>query len=92
MLRNVTRLNTVDYAIPHILPRHLARSFAAGRPGADADEAEIDAGRKWLAKLDADTIRQNAVCDISFSRSSGPGGQNVNKSVVHFQVLHIDQV
>ena len=92
MLRNVTRLNTVDYAIPHILPRHLARSFAAGRPGADVDEAEIDAGRKWLAKLDADTIRQNAVCDISFSRSSGPGGQNVNKSVVHFHILHIDQV
>lgn len=57
-----------------------ARCFAAKRGASNGDdEAEIDAARKWLAKLDADTIRNNAVCDVSFSRSSGPGGQNVNK-------------
>ena len=56
-----------------------ARCFASKRAGSGDDEAEIEAARKWLAKLDADTIRNNAVSDISFSRSSGPGGQNVNK-------------
>ncbi|KAF2768510.1 hypothetical protein EJ03DRAFT_328171 [Teratosphaeria nubilosa] len=53
------------------------RSYATKR-GGDASEEELDAARKWLAKLDPDTIPRN-ICDISFSRSSGPGGQNVNK-------------
>ena len=61
-----------------------SRWFAARRgAGYDVDEAELAAARKWLANLDADTIRKNAVCDISFSRSSGPGGQNVNKYISH---------
>ncbi|KAI9773424.1 MAG: hypothetical protein M1840_007640 [Geoglossum simile] len=34
--------------------------------------------RQWLANLRADTIPRN-ICNVSFSRSSGPGGQNVNK-------------
>lgn len=63
------------------LARHATRCFAI-RQGGEADEAELAEARKWLANLDADTIRKNAVCDVSFSRSSGPGGQNVNKSVV----------
>jgi peptidyl-tRNA hydrolase ICT1 len=54
------------------------RCFATRRPE-EADEEDIPAARQWLAKLDADTIRNNAICDVSFSRSSGPGGQNVNK-------------
>lgn len=53
------------------------RSFAAKRSG-DADEDELKAARQWLAKLDPDTIPRD-LCDVSFSRSSGPGGQNVNK-------------
>ncbi|KAK5114314.1 hypothetical protein LTR62_002565 [Meristemomyces frigidus] len=44
----------------------------------EADEAELAAARKWLANLNPDTIPRN-LCDITFSRSSGPGGQNVNK-------------
>jgi peptidyl-tRNA hydrolase ICT1 len=55
-----------------------ARCFAS-RNGGEQDEAELAAARNWLANLDAETIRKNADCDISFSRSSGPGGQNVNK-------------
>ena len=59
-----------------------ARCFATRKGGGEADEAELAAAREWLADLHADTIRQKAVCDISFSRSSGPGGQNVNKYII----------
>ncbi|KAI9822314.1 MAG: hypothetical protein M1827_000032 [Pycnora praestabilis] len=37
-----------------------------------------EAARRWLADFNSSTIPQN-ICEISFSRSSGPGGQNVNK-------------
>jgi len=54
--------------------------FFASRPNpSEASEEDIKAARHFLSKLDADTIRNNATCDITFSRSSGPGGQNVNK-------------
>lgn len=42
------------------------------------DEAELQAARQWLSKLDPETIPKG-ICEVSFSRSSGPGGQNVNK-------------
>lgn len=62
-----------------------ARLYATKRGGAAADgttfdEAQLDAARKWLAELDPETIPRS-ICDVSFSRSSGPGGQNVNKCV-----------
>ena len=60
--------------------RQITRCLSTHRGANNADEAaDVDAARKWLANLDADTIRDKAACDISFSRSSGPGGQNVNK-------------
>lgn len=55
----------------------LSRLYAVKR-GGDADEAEVQAARQWLAKLDPETIPKD-ICEVSFSRSSGPGGQNVNK-------------
>ncbi|KAK4496925.1 hypothetical protein PRZ48_011374 [Zasmidium cellare] len=55
----------------------ITRSFATKRAGED-DEDELAAARRWLAQLDPDTIPRD-ICDVSFSRSSGPGGQNVNK-------------
>lgn len=55
----------------------LLRQYATKR-GGDVDEAELQAARQWLAKLDPDTIPRD-ICEVSFSRSSGPGGQNVNK-------------
>ena len=45
-----------------------------------SNEDEIDAARKWLARL-APSQLPNSVGDVSYSRSSGPGGQNVNKYV-----------
>ena len=44
-------------------------------------EAELDSARRWLKTFDKSVIPQ-AVGDVSYSRSSGPGGQNVNKYVV----------
>ena len=41
-------------------------------------EAEIDHARRWLKTFDKSVIPQT-VGDVSYSRSSGPGGQNVNK-------------
>ncbi|PGH21573.1 hypothetical protein AJ80_03133 [Polytolypa hystricis UAMH7299] len=41
-------------------------------------ETELSTARNWLAKLTINTIPRN-VGDASYSRSSGPGGQNVNK-------------
>lgn len=41
-------------------------------------EGDMRAAREWLASFDMETIPRK-LGDISFSRSSGPGGQNVNK-------------
>ncbi|KAK5126238.1 hypothetical protein LTR85_010473 [Meristemomyces frigidus] len=56
----------------------LTKRWLATKRGGDADEQELDAARKWLARLDPETIPRS-ICEVSFSRSSGPGGQNVNK-------------
>jgi len=40
---------------------------------------EVQAARAWLAELHAETIPFKSIGELSFSRSSGPGGQNVNK-------------
>lgn len=67
-------------------PIRATRCFASSEAG-KADEEDLAIARKWLTKLDADTIRQNAACDVTFSRSSGPGGQNVNK---YISIVSID--
>jgi protein subunit release factor B len=49
--------------------------------GAHATEAEITSARQWLKTFDKSVIPET-VGDVSYSRSSGPGGQNVNKYVM----------
>ena len=44
----------------------------------ESSEDEQKAARQWLGSFNSKTIPRS-ICDISFSRSSGPGGQNVNK-------------
>ncbi|KAF2470270.1 uncharacterized protein BDR25DRAFT_161786, partial [Lindgomyces ingoldianus] len=44
----------------------------------DVSEEDIQAARRWLEKLSAETVPKT-IAELSFSRSSGPGGQNVNK-------------
>ena len=56
----------------------LSARFYAIKRGGDTDEEEVAAARRWLANFDPETLPRS-ICDVSFSRSSGPGGQNVNK-------------
>lgn len=57
---------------------HLRPLASRHQPAASASDEDLAVARKWLQKLDSETIPKN-ICDVSFSRSSGPGGQNVNK-------------
>ena len=43
-------------------------------------ESDVNAARKWVAELRETSLPSN-IGDVSYSRSSGPGGQNVNKFV-----------
>jgi peptidyl-tRNA hydrolase ICT1 len=54
------------------------RSFASRRAELSSDD-DLAAARKWLTKFNSTAIPRH-VGEISFSRSGGPGGQNVNKS------------
>ena len=42
---------------------------------------ELSAARKWLDGLTIDALPKDAF-EVSYARSSGPGGQNVNKCVL----------
>ncbi|KAJ5386110.1 hypothetical protein N7509_008651 [Penicillium cosmopolitanum] len=54
------------------------RKFAS-RSNGSAD-LDLELARSWLKDLHPNTIPRH-IAQLSFSRSSGPGGQNVNKSV-----------
>ena len=73
-----------------LLVRITARHFAATRNVIDASEEELQVARKWLANLHTETIPKS-VGELSYSRSSGPGGQNVNKYALYapFECLTI---
>ena len=47
----------------------------------DFSEEDHEAARRWLDNLDNKTIPQK-LREVTYSRSSGPGGQNVNKCVL----------
>lgn len=51
-----------------------SRTYSSVR---DEGQEARRAARAWLATLHADAL--SSIGEISFSRSSGPGGQNVNK-------------
>lgn len=53
----------------------VARSYAL-RTTSEYDEDTIGEARRWLAGFDNIPER---MYDVTYSRSSGPGGQNVNK-------------
>ncbi len=57
--------------------RELSYRIVAGDEGV---EAEYAAARKWMSELNKDTVPMS-LARISFARSSGPGGQHVNKWV-----------
>jgi hypothetical protein len=74
LLSRAHPLTTTSYIVPQQFPR----TYATKRGPADYTEEDLSAARKWLANLNPDTIPRS-LCGITFSRSSGPGGQNVNK-------------
>ncbi|KAJ5539632.1 hypothetical protein N7513_007964 [Penicillium frequentans] len=51
------------------------RRFASTKGSSDH---EVELARLWLKTLDSKTVPRQ-IGELSFSRSSGPGGQNVNK-------------
>lgn len=59
---------------PAVQRRLLSSSRNSG-----ASDDELSAARTWLTALHAESIPLKAIGELSFSRSSGPGGQNVNK-------------
>ncbi|KAJ5574142.1 uncharacterized protein N7459_008569 [Penicillium hispanicum] len=52
------------------------RRFASTK--ARSADGDLELARAWLKSLDSHTIPRQ-IGEVSFSRSSGPGGQNVNK-------------
>ncbi|OJD18545.1 hypothetical protein AJ78_01461 [Emergomyces pasteurianus Ep9510] len=62
------------------LPTINTRQLASGRAtnSQELTDEELGEARIWLSQLTPRTIPRN-IGDISYSRSSGPGGQNVNK-------------
>ena len=91
--RNMLRLLLARPRVATVRPIHHVAlgirymAFRSDEPEGPS-EADMRAAREWLASFDLDTIPKK-LCDISFSRSSGPGGQNVNKyddtsSCIHY--------
>ena len=64
-----------------IASRSVWRSYvASSSAGGEPDENDIRAARDWLKRFE--TVPENWYT-VSYSRSSGPGGQNVNKLVTY---------
>ncbi|KAH0612367.1 uncharacterized protein H6S33_010419 [Morchella sextelata] len=55
----------------------LGRRFVGSSVSAE-DEEQIAQARKWLTSFTPENIPRK-YCVVTFSRASGPGGQNVNK-------------
>ena len=58
------------------------------QPGLLVESSKDDQSeaRRWLATFNQSTIPRS-LCQITFSRSSGPGGQNVNKYILDLEKL-----
>ncbi|RAH78172.1 hypothetical protein BO86DRAFT_321427 [Aspergillus japonicus CBS 114.51] len=66
-------------ASPTVAKRPFASRRSAGiRDEEKVSEDDLSAARQWLASFSSQTIPRD-ICEVSFSRSGGPGGQNVNK-------------
>ena len=69
-----TELSQLD----HLYARFSKNLFTKSSAPGEYSESDHSAARQWLTKFDIHTIPRN-LGQITFSRSSGPGGQNVNK-------------
>ena len=58
---------------PLFLPAAFSRTASTS-----ASEEDFDKARHWYAQLSSSPLPRE-IGEVSYSRSSGPGGQNVNK-------------
>jgi hypothetical protein len=72
-------LNTSHAALTRPL-RFSVSKRAFGNNASEPDEEELKKARQWLKTFSASTIPRD-IGIMTYSRSSGPGGQNVNKYV-----------
>ncbi|GKZ40302.1 hypothetical protein AbraIFM66951_000063 [Aspergillus brasiliensis] len=87
--RNFHRVSLACFNPLSFRPTVATRTFASRRAAAISNELNhsgldsdhhLTAAREWVARLNSKAITiPRDICEISFSRSSGPGGQNVNK-------------
>ncbi|KAI1087083.1 hypothetical protein F5B19DRAFT_91291 [Rostrohypoxylon terebratum] len=78
MLRSFSTRFALSPARKHIDTSHLfVRNVRHQAYDASLDQDELAEARKWLDTFDWDTLPRGL---SSFSRSSGPGGQHVNKT------------
>ncbi len=90
MLRNLAKL----VASYKTRTTNITRRAITSRAEDTASEDDLEEGREWLARFTLDTIPKN-ICDVKCSRSSGPGGQNVNKFVIfifYLQAMYINDI
>ncbi len=73
MIRISARTNLVLRSVTRI--GDLTRKLSTASKDCEKDHSDA---RRWLDRLNIETIPRR-MGDVSFSRSSGPGGQNVNK-------------
>jgi hypothetical protein len=59
-------------------PRFLLKGCCYSQSKSVVSEAGLASARKWLEEFSSSTLPRD-IGELSFSRSSGPGGQNVNK-------------
>ena len=89
MLRYVSRTSTRFSAVGVSDYQYSARFFsflANNEDDGPSEEAQKQA-RQWLASYNPNTIPKR-LCETTSSRSSGPGGQHVNKYTIQV-LMHI---
>lgn len=76
MLRRKLALRSLDVEqLPYYIHSvHRCLSNPAKR----LDDEDHREARTWLASFNPNTLPKH-ICEVTFSRSSGPGGQSVNK-------------
>lgn len=77
MIRRKLPSLTRGYTLPRSSEISTVRTYSA-QGTTPPSEHELDIARKFLATFSKDTIPRR-ICEVGYSRSSGPGGQNVNK-------------
>lgn len=74
----VARLYAPKHTSKPLKPLRLVSTSHAPDSRELFEDEDHKAARKWLESFSVNSIPRN-LAEISFSRSSGPGGQNVNK-------------